>query len=92
LRCLFSMEVEMMEENYNTSETDDLDFYDGKPAGERWAPLGANDLDDESTCYLHSSSRYVCFSTVPRSTICAYFPIHCNDIVTISGILVALVR
>jgi len=58
LRYLFSLE--MMEENYNTSETDDLDFYDGKPAGERWAPLGANDLDDESTCYLHSSSRYVC--------------------------------
>jgi hypothetical protein len=46
-----------MEENYNTSETEDLDFYDGKPAGERWAPLGANDLDDEATCYLHSSSR-----------------------------------
>lgn len=55
MRYLFPLE--MMEENYNTSETDDLDFYDGKPAGERWAPLGANDLDDESTCYLHSSSR-----------------------------------
>lgn len=91
MRYLFSLE--MMEENYNTSETDDLDFYDGKPAGERWAPLGANDLDDESTCYLHSSGRYVCFSTVvPRYTICAYFPIHCYYIVTVSGILVALVR
>lgn len=65
MRALFSLE--MMEENYNTSETDDVDFYDGKPAGERWAPLGANDLDDETTCYLQSSSRYVCFSiVVPR--------------------------
>jgi hypothetical protein len=51
----------MMEEICNASENEDMDFYDGKPAGERWAPLGANDLDDETTCYLQGSSRYVCF-------------------------------
>ncbi|PSN47882.1 RUN domain-containing protein 1 [Blattella germanica] len=47
----------MMEEIHNTSEIEDLDFYDGKPAGERWAPLGANDLDDEPTCYLQNNNR-----------------------------------
>jgi hypothetical protein len=58
-----------MEDIYNASETEDLDFYDGKPAGERWAPLGANDLDDETTCYLQSSSRYVCFRTVVQKNM-----------------------
>ncbi|KAJ9582666.1 hypothetical protein L9F63_022987, partial [Diploptera punctata] len=35
-----------------SNEIEDLVFYDGKPAGERWAPLGANDLDDEQTSYI----------------------------------------
>ena len=45
-------------EEFHTSsylETDDLDF-DGKPAGERWAPLGANDPEEEATCYAHQLS------------------------------------
>jgi hypothetical protein len=37
------------------SEADDLEF-DGKPAGERWAPLGANDPEEEATCYSHQLS------------------------------------
>lgn len=36
------------------TENDEFDFFDGKPSGERWAPLGANDPDEEPTCYLHS--------------------------------------
>ena len=54
-----------MEEVHNASEIEDLDFYEGKPAGERWAPLGANDLDDEQTSYLQSNRRlvYITYST-----------------------------
>lgn len=55
-----------MEEVYNASEMEDLDFYDGNPAGERWAPLGANDLDDEATCYIQNNGRWV--------TLVSYFP------------------
>jgi hypothetical protein len=57
-----------MEEVHNASEMEDLDFYDGNPAGERWAPLGANDLDDEATCYIQNNSRYVYYRKLyPRS-------------------------
>nr|CAD7576589.1 unnamed protein product [Timema californicum] len=45
----------MMEESENIDEIEDLDFCDGKPTGERWPPLGANDLDDEPT-YLPMTS------------------------------------
>jgi hypothetical protein len=51
----------MMEEIHNAIEIEDFDFYDGKPAGERWAPVGANDLDDETACDIQRSNRYVCF-------------------------------
>jgi hypothetical protein len=51
------------------SEMEDLDFYDGNPAGERWAPLGANDLDDEATCYIQHSSRYVSSCKLYTSSI-----------------------
>ncbi|XP_059469249.1 RUN domain-containing protein 1 [Neocloeon triangulifer] len=37
------------------SEADDLEI-DGKPAGERWAPLGANDPEEEAACYAHHTS------------------------------------
>lgn len=50
-----------MEEIHDTIETEDFDFYDDKPAGERWAPLGANDLDDETACDIHLNNWYVCF-------------------------------
>lgn len=49
-----------MEEIHNAIEIEDFDFYDDKPAGERWAPVGANDLDDETACDIQHSSRYVC--------------------------------
>jgi hypothetical protein len=57
-----------MEEVYNANEMEDLDFYDGKPAGERWPPVGANDLDDETSGSIQSNSRYVFFLKLyPRS-------------------------
>lgn len=50
-----------MEEVQDTIEIEDFDFYDDKPAGERWPPLGANDLDEETACDIQPSKRYVCF-------------------------------
>ncbi|CAB3377120.1 Hypothetical predicted protein [Cloeon dipterum] len=38
------------------SEADDLEI-DGKPAGERWAPLGANDPEEEATCYAYHDHK-----------------------------------
>lgn len=69
---LYVFLLKMMEE---TNEIEELDFYDGKPAGERWAPLGANDLDDETTCYIQNNSRYVCFrkSLSQGQTVCVLF-------------------
>nr|CAD7441898.1 unnamed protein product [Timema bartmani] len=51
----------MMEESGNIDEIEDLDFCDGKPTGERWPPLGANDLDEEPT-YLPMTSSCPFFS------------------------------
>jgi hypothetical protein len=51
----------MMEEIQDSIEIEDFDFCDGKPAGERWAPLGANDLDEETACDIQRSKWYVCF-------------------------------
>lgn len=48
-----------MEEVHDSIEIEDFDFYDDKPAGERWAPLGANDLDDETACDVQHSNRGV---------------------------------
>nr|CAD7404974.1 unnamed protein product [Timema poppensis] len=50
----------MMEEYGNIDEIEDLDFCDGKPTGERWPPLGANDLDEEPT-YLPMTSSNSCY-------------------------------
>ncbi|CAG2056807.1 unnamed protein product [Timema podura] len=50
----------MMEESGNIDEIEDLDFCDGKPTGERWPPLGANDLDEEPT-YLPMTSSNSCY-------------------------------
>lgn len=56
-RTVIDVVINMMEEMNNASELEDLEFYDGKPAGERWAPLGANDLDDEQTSYIQNNRR-----------------------------------
>ncbi|XP_066995426.1 RUN domain-containing protein 1 [Anabrus simplex] len=41
----------MMDDSQCSEELDGPDPTDGKPAGERWAPVGANDADDESPPY-----------------------------------------
>jgi len=50
----------MMEEiNLSGAECDEFDFYDEKPSGERWAPVGASELDDEGTYEGQEDSWYV---------------------------------
>ena len=38
----------MEEVSISGEEAEGFDLFDGKPSGERWAPVGASELDDES--------------------------------------------
>lgn len=38
----------MEEVSISGEEAEGFDLYDGKPSGERWAPVGASELDDEA--------------------------------------------
>nr|CAD7462432.1 unnamed protein product [Timema tahoe] len=59
----------MMEESGNIDEIEDLDFWDGKPTGERWPPLGANDLDEEPTYLPMTSSELALFYEQVRNRV-----------------------
>ncbi|KAE8739031.1 hypothetical protein FOCC_FOCC015476 [Frankliniella occidentalis] len=50
----------MMEEvSISGEEAEGFDLYDGKPSGERWAPVGASELDDEAAFEsIHDANCY----------------------------------
>lgn len=52
----------MMEEvSISGEEAEGFDLFDGKPSGERWAPVGASELDDETQFESGNDENwYVC--------------------------------
>lgn len=49
----------MSEPVHDLNDAEDFD-YEGKPDGERWPPLGADNRDEEiheTVCYLEARSR-----------------------------------
>lgn len=49
----------MMEEvTISGEEAEGFDLFDGKPSGERWAPVGASELDDEHPFESHDDNCY----------------------------------